>query len=267
MLLTTSSRPLCSSRLAVFRSRSCLGLELLATGGSFGSSVVWHSKTSNCCASYCRSSLFGQPRPRYSTPHAGAVRIPSGFDLEAHLAVCWRSRPSAPGHWLQSPAAVAKSRGDVGVRSSGAPQGASSTRHRGCSSSGKPHPAAVARTRAAIGITPPQGSSLVRCRGCSSSSGKPQPAAVAKTTADVGVRNFGAPPRLRLMEKGFSFEQATSIARTIERCSAEGMAYEEAWAKAMEEISANRGVSGAQSDLSDEELPKIRGCPQVLFLY
>ena len=41
--------------------------------------------------------------------------------------------------------------------------------------------------------------------------------------------NLGAPPKLRLMEKGYSYKQASIITVTINQCQDEGKSYDEAW--------------------------------------
>ena len=58
---------------------------------------------------------------------------------------------------------------------------------------------------------------------------------VAKRPPAVGA-NYGAPPRLRLMERGMSLTEAAAFADAINRGAREGLSYEAATARALEAL-------------------------------
>ncbi len=57
----------------------------------------------------------------------------------------------------------------------------------------------------------------------------PPPPPPPPSAADA---NFGAPPRLRLMERGMSYEQASAVVAGIDEARARGLAYAAAYAAA-----------------------------------
>eukprot|EP00747_Dinoflagellata_sp_TGD_P211628 gnl/TRDRNA2_/TRDRNA2_84851_c0_seq1.p1 gnl/TRDRNA2_/TRDRNA2_84851_c0~~gnl/TRDRNA2_/TRDRNA2_84851_c0_seq1.p1 ORF type:complete len:461 (-),score=60.03 gnl/TRDRNA2_/TRDRNA2_84851_c0_seq1:74-1456(-) len=65
------------------------------------------------------------------------------------------------------------------------------------------------------------------------------------------IANFGAPPRLRLMEKGWSYDEASIICRAIEEHAKAGSSYEEAWRRAISEI-RQRQISEVARAKADE---------------
>ena len=69
----------------------------------------------------------------------------------------------------------------------------------------------------------------------------------ASTSATVKPPvNHGAPPRLRLMERGHSYEEASIICRCLDHSAAEGQSYKDGWAAAHEELRLYR--AGSQDD-------------------
>ena len=54
--------------------------------------------------------------------------------------------------------------------------------------------------------------------------------------------NHGAPPRLRVMERGFSYEEATIICRELDRSRDEDESYAQGWKRAHEQLQKYRDV-------------------------
>ena len=65
----------------------------------------------------------------------------------------------------------------------------------------------------------------------------------ATVDAERVAANFGAPPRLRLMERGMSYEEAAVFAATIDEGAREGVSYEVASERAQAAVSALRAAS------------------------
>ena len=61
--------------------------------------------------------------------------------------------------------------------------------------------------------------------------------------------NHGAPPRLRLMERGHSYEEASIICRCLDHSAAEGQSYKDGWVAAHEELRLYRAAA-RQDDTS-----------------
>ena len=59
--------------------------------------------------------------------------------------------------------------------------------------------------------------------------------------------NFGAPPRLRLMENGFSYAEASIIASCLDRSKDNGESYADGWEQAHQELQAHRCQSPSQT--------------------